>query len=462
MEHEGPSGLPSSERDLLPCHYFDFMYGTSTGGLISIMLGRLRMSIGECLEQYCLVGDKLFGHKNTGFPLRTKYGHKPLEEAVQDIVRQRNLGNLHPWEATNKTVDGQNVGVDTWSGREAVCGPPLTGSEEQHEPTEWLTDMRSDSPLRESSSIKSSFDVPDRPARWNPDDPRVCQTCCLTAVHNGSIDLAYLLRSYPLYLDQAPSYTNGYNDGAEPLAIWQVTRATSAAPFYFDMLQTVIEGELTGFKDGGIRENNPSVAAYSEFLALYDHRKQTPIDPDARPAVLLSIGTGRADTSRDGFMTTWPGPFGSSGILHWLFKGLEKFYVLPNLFVKFTESERNHQHMLLMAKGDNTWYKRLNVSAGLENMPLDDWVRGVYQGSDQPVPGGKSLGRMEDATRAYLDRERDARFEGYAAPRQLLQETARKLVLQRRARMRIGGKRWDTYLGRGLGEEIRGRQGRSA
>ena len=27
------------EAELLPCHYFDFMYGTSTGGLIATMLG---------------------------------------------------------------------------------------------------------------------------------------------------------------------------------------------------------------------------------------------------------------------------------------------------------------------------------------------------------------------------------------------------------------------------------------
>jgi hypothetical protein len=37
------------EEELLPCHYFDFMYGTSTGGLIATtMLGRLRMTTTEC------------------------------------------------------------------------------------------------------------------------------------------------------------------------------------------------------------------------------------------------------------------------------------------------------------------------------------------------------------------------------------------------------------------------------
>lgn len=33
---------------LKPCDYFDLIGGTSTGGLIAIMLARLRMSVDEC------------------------------------------------------------------------------------------------------------------------------------------------------------------------------------------------------------------------------------------------------------------------------------------------------------------------------------------------------------------------------------------------------------------------------
>jgi hypothetical protein len=92
QEEEGPV-VGSTRRDfdenkLLPCHYFDYMYGTSTGGLISVMLARLRMTVPQCLEIYRRVGHELFGHRRNVLPLATKYHHKPLEKAVQDIVSQ--------------------------------------------------------------------------------------------------------------------------------------------------------------------------------------------------------------------------------------------------------------------------------------------------------------------------------------------------------------------------------------
>ena len=43
-----------------PCEYFDLIGGTSTGGLIAIMLGRLQMTIAECREAYLDISAKLF------------------------------------------------------------------------------------------------------------------------------------------------------------------------------------------------------------------------------------------------------------------------------------------------------------------------------------------------------------------------------------------------------------------
>ncbi|KAF5360891.1 hypothetical protein D9756_004636 [Leucocoprinus leucothites] len=51
------SGNPNAK----PCEYFDMIAGTSTGGLIAIMLGRLRMTIDQCIEAYEHLAAQIFG-----------------------------------------------------------------------------------------------------------------------------------------------------------------------------------------------------------------------------------------------------------------------------------------------------------------------------------------------------------------------------------------------------------------
>ncbi|KAL2025831.1 hypothetical protein VTO58DRAFT_103014 [Aureobasidium pullulans] len=47
-----------------PCDYFDVIGGTSTGGLIAIMLGRLDMSVDECINAYTELSEKVFQKKH--------------------------------------------------------------------------------------------------------------------------------------------------------------------------------------------------------------------------------------------------------------------------------------------------------------------------------------------------------------------------------------------------------------
>lgn len=134
---EPKSGAQTFDEDkLLPCHYFDFMYGTSTGGLIATMLGRLRMTIPQCLEVYRDVGQQLFGKRRSVVPLATKYHHKPLEFAVRDIVashckQHRGTCSGSDWHPWSMAIDNE-----------------------------------------------ADLDL----------DHHICQSICLTAVHNGKID----------------------------------------------------------------------------------------------------------------------------------------------------------------------------------------------------------------------------------------------------------------------------------
>src|SRR5688572_23241639 len=43
-----------------PCDVFDMIGGTSTGGLIAVMLGRLKMSVDECIAAYIKLSSQIF------------------------------------------------------------------------------------------------------------------------------------------------------------------------------------------------------------------------------------------------------------------------------------------------------------------------------------------------------------------------------------------------------------------
>jgi hypothetical protein len=283
---------------------------------------------------------------------------------------------------------------------------------------------------------------------------------CLAATHSGQIDEAYLLRSYNHQYDPdiAPPWVTPYNAGADKLKIWQVTRATSAAPFYFEMLTAEIGSgknrKRMSFKDGGIRENNPSYAAYSEHASLNGDEKE--------PGLLLSIGTGRPDTTNDGFAAVWPGPLGKVKALQ---KWSEKLAVFKNVLIKYTEGEDRHKMMRTIAKGEHRWYKRLNVDKGLEGLPLDNWEKGPWTNPQtnerKEVPGGKTLSTMEQATNTYLERSTIATPGGlteYQPPKTVLQQVAERLVRHRRLREATKAddpKRWQTHMGQWLTGELK-------
>lgn len=72
-----------------PCDYFDLIAGTGTGGLIAIMLGRLRMDLVRCMEVYVKMTQKVFETDKTiaGIPYRsTLFKASKLEDAIRECV----------------------------------------------------------------------------------------------------------------------------------------------------------------------------------------------------------------------------------------------------------------------------------------------------------------------------------------------------------------------------------------
>ena len=89
VEAEGKA--PKREEIPKPCDYFDLIAGTGTGGLIAIMLGRLRLDIETCMDVYVRMTKKVFETDKTiaGIPYKqTLFKASKLEEAIKACVRE--------------------------------------------------------------------------------------------------------------------------------------------------------------------------------------------------------------------------------------------------------------------------------------------------------------------------------------------------------------------------------------
>ncbi|KAL0938898.1 protein kinase subdomain-containing protein [Colletotrichum truncatum] len=72
-----------------PKDYFHLIGGTSTGGLIAIMLGRMGMSTKEAIDYYMKFAKDVFSQRNR--KIKRTYKAKTLEKRIQAIVAERKL-----------------------------------------------------------------------------------------------------------------------------------------------------------------------------------------------------------------------------------------------------------------------------------------------------------------------------------------------------------------------------------
>ena len=303
----------------LPCHYFDYIAGTSTGGLIGIMLGRLRMNIDDCVSEYERLGGKVFGHSRwfhlrslLWFP-RDKYNHRNVEYAVKGVVSDK-------IPKIAKFPGGQNFGFDENRCRTVVLSYQQQTNEE--------------------------------------------------AKANG-IERPYLFRTYK-NLHQSESAEGRLTDRnpgpAHDIPIWQVARATSAAPSYFKPMKI----HKLAYLDGGFGANNPCEEIFEEVRKMNNHA-------DTCASIIISVGTG-------------------------IDKGWSRFKSLgPSRFINFlnvarkwaSESEEVHARMLNRKEGAPFKYYRLNVPDGIGSLKLDEWrVRGRVRTTIGKMIGKLRSGRL--------------------------------------------------------------------
>lgn len=214
------------------------------------------------------------------------------------------------------------------------------------------------------------------------------------------------------------------NYGSPPmLPIWQVARATSAAPGYFRPIK-INKGNGSNprdrirFKDGGFGTNNPTKEAYYDIVEK--HGSQSKI------GLVISIGTG--DTPLSSFAR-------KHGHLNNAIANLKAATRLPSRTLKA------HEDMLRLAEKDGVeeafLYFRFGGGEPLGTVALDEWESHHFTKltghSDER--GSKTIKKIEVGTVAYLQRSEVQRD---------LAACAKMLVRRRRLRTRDMSQ-WDRY-----------------
>ncbi|KAM0277280.1 hypothetical protein ACHAQH_005939 [Verticillium albo-atrum] len=80
-----------------PCDIFDLIGGTSTGGLIAIMLGRLEMDVDECIAAYNKLSADVFAKLRRKIPISSRsnlalrFDSAKLKDAILEIITSRGL-----------------------------------------------------------------------------------------------------------------------------------------------------------------------------------------------------------------------------------------------------------------------------------------------------------------------------------------------------------------------------------
>ncbi|GAB7351737.1 hypothetical protein MBLNU459_g2321t1 [Dothideomycetes sp. NU459] len=81
-----------------PCDYFDMIGGTSTGGLIAIMLGRLRMTVQQCIDEYTALSRQVFVRK-TKWPVNLKLNIQERFDSETLAAKIREVSARHTGES---------------------------------------------------------------------------------------------------------------------------------------------------------------------------------------------------------------------------------------------------------------------------------------------------------------------------------------------------------------------------
>lgn len=89
-----------------PHEVFDMIGGTGHGGLVALMLGRLKLTVEQALNEYRDLAKKVFGKRKLPGKIG-KYKAKRMENAIKDVVARYTSHEGEPGEVDMPLLDMQ-------------------------------------------------------------------------------------------------------------------------------------------------------------------------------------------------------------------------------------------------------------------------------------------------------------------------------------------------------------------
>lgn len=198
------------DEEPIPADYFDLTGGTSTGGIIALLFGRLRMTVTESLEAYKSISENVFAHKKPTFS-EGMFKASKLEDEMQRVLAAK-LGDGHKHDAIMDAAD------------------------KRPECKAYVYSPSSDSARSHTCRFVCAASAGDMGARGGPTP----------------------FRSYEVRENKS------FN-----CKIWEAARATSAAPTFFKRIDIGYPGEEVSFLDASLGYNNPIKQVLDECKVIF-------------------------------------------------------------------------------------------------------------------------------------------------------------------------------------------------
>lgn len=276
----------SGDKNIKIGDVFDLIVGTSTGGLLSLGLGKLNWNVDDCLRLYYKMAQDVFGG-------RIHETHTMFDSIYDYILKTWHIAKYGLSSLSKKTIS-------------------------MYSSKKFSKILVEEIKVTENDPLYL-----DKQEYFKKRQPLVATVA--TEVTWTEVSYPAVLRSYTINDQQTT--TMPFYPGTSNASIIQAALATSAAPSYFDPVYLELDGPqgkkiMHKLVDGGLNANDPVIIAYCEAQILWPKRK----------IFVFSLGTGEVDVD----ITVAPKQKGSIAIIDLLKNSLGSLFSAKEASNTFT------------------------------------------------------------------------------------------------------------------------------